>query len=600
MATFNWLITCRCGNPIEYYCNTCGEKLCPNCKETHLQSNETKHHEIIEYVNKLMPGHLSSPLCHDHGGKECIYWCQTCKKAVCMDCVPSLHNGHRFNKLETVLQENRTNLQKELKNLESKVIKEWQDLMAEARKTTIVFLHQVNGVEKELENTAKKFHKKVDEILENNNRQLKEWATSRIAILLEQEKRVSDGLENVKNKIKECEDKLRDGDVESLLAYDGSQDEDILPIISSAVPPVFTPSQIDSKSFTEMFGKLTVPSATQAAKGNNQSSTDVSQDTEMSFVRGSVNEPVASETVLATASIDNKSISAPGGDTQAPSSDNAGMTKHLLQLIPHSSVHSEFSPGYPFPSLVCEGSGQAWVKTADKKLQLMDRHGSVNDALQVNFEFEDMVRSPQGDILLSDSHNNYIKSISCDKTVHTLFRIPRGSWHPRFEWQPYGICHLHSGNIAITLYNASHVMIFGMSGGSIKELDKKLFTYPYRVAQNKVNNDIYIIDKTNTRFDSTGSVLAFGIDYKIKYQYTGSNGESFYPSDLCTDMAGHVLITDTDNHQVHILDKDGLFLHYLLTKEQGLGWPYSIDVDTEGNAWVGEWNGNVKVVKYLK
>ena len=78
-------------------------------------------------------------------------------------------------------------------------------------------------------------------------------------------------------------------------------------------------------------------------------------------------------------------------------------------------------------------------------------------------------------------------------------------------------------------------------------------------------------------------------------------GESFRPCDLCTDTAGHVLITDWNNENVHILNKDGDFVQYLLTGEQGLDNPSDINVDSEGNAWVGQYeSGDVIVVKYLQ
>ena len=52
MATCNWIITCKCGNPTEYNCNTCGENLCSDCKETHLQNDDTRHHSVVQYDKK--------------------------------------------------------------------------------------------------------------------------------------------------------------------------------------------------------------------------------------------------------------------------------------------------------------------------------------------------------------------------------------------------------------------------------------------------------------------------------------------------------------------------------------------------------------------
>ena len=581
MATFNWLVTCRCENPVEYTCNTCGEKLCSSCKQTHLQNHATRHHSVVEYANKLMPGSLSSPPCHDHDEKECICWCQTCGKAVCVDCVTSLHNGHKFSKLETVLQEKRTSLQKELENLESNSLKKWQDLMTEAGKFTSDFLGHVNRIEKELEERAKEFHKRVDEIKENAKTQLNELKTSNLAILREQEKKVSDGLEKVKQEIKECEDRLRSGNVESLLEHGDAQDrkKDILPTVSSVTPPVLSPSHIDIKSLTEMFGQLTVQTTTQGAEGHSPASIDTSYHTHKMSITGSIKKQTVPETTQLTAAGHNRPVQASPTDTHRSARDTLAPT----QLIPKPSVQSQFDSESHQPTLACVGSGQAWVEAGDGELQLVDRHGSVKDTIHTDFGFDDVVLTPQGNILLSDSDNKCIKSIPADGTVKMLFKV---------QWEPRAVCCLHSGDIAVTFYDERCVVIYSMSGTVVKKIDKKLFTRPYSVAQSKVNSDLYISDARK--------VVALDKDYRVRYEYTGQgDGRFFSPYGLCTDNAGRVLITDYYN-RVHILDKDGKFLQYLLTEEQGLRVPYSIDMDSKGNAWVGEDGGNVKVVKYLQ
>ena len=507
------LVTCGCGSPTVYNCNTCGAKLCMNCKQAHLENNDTRHHSITEYAKKLMPGSLSPPTCHEHNGKECVCWCQTCCKAACMDCITKSHHGHKFTELETILHEKRATLQQELKNLESNKLKEWQDLMIKAKKMTSDFSGQVDDTEKELEDKAKEFHTRVEEIKETYKKQLNELKISNLDILQEQEKMVSDGLEKVKQEIKECEDRLRSSDMESLLEHEDAKGgkKDTLPIISCVTPPVLTPSQIDTKALTEMFGLLTI---------------------------------------------------------------------FPTHLIPKPSVKSQFDTEINYPSVICVGSGQAWVKTKGT-IQLVDRHGAVKDTIYTDFHFHDMVLSPQGDILLTDWDNNCIKAISRDKTIKTF----------KLKWEPCGLCCLQNGDIAFT--SLGHVTIYSSSGKVIKELNKKLFSGPRRVVQSKVNIDIYISDYRK--------VVALDEDYRVRYEYTGEgDGIPFEPFDLCTDNAGRVLVTDQGNNRVHILDKDGVFRQFLQTRKQELKWPRSIDIDSEGNAWVGEWQGCVKVVRILQ
>ena len=330
-----------------------------------------------------------------------------------MDCVTKSHRGHEFTKLETILQEKRTSMQKELNILESDFLKEWQDLMIEAKNKTSDFSGQVDWIEKEIEEQAKEFHQRVEEIKENFKKHLNEIKTSNLAILHEQEKRVSDGLKKVKQEIKEYEDLLRSSDMEKLLEHKVAKvdKKDTLPTISSVTPPVFTPSQIDTKALTEMFGQLTI----------------------------------------------------------SPT-----------HLIPRPSVQSQFDTETMFPSVTCVGSGLAWVQTEYKTIQLVDRHGEVMDTIHLEFYLNDMVLSPQGDVLLTDIDNKCIKAIS-PVIVKTLFKL---------QWNPRGLCCLHSGNIAVTFEGEGRVVIYSASGKVIKELDKKLFSGPYRVAQSKVNSDL--------------------------------------------------------------------------------------------------------------
>ena len=213
----------------------------------------------------------------------------------------------------------------------------------------------------------------------------------------------------------------------------------------------------------------------------------------------------------------------------------------------------------------------------------------MKDTIDTDLDFEDVVLSVQGELLISDTTNTCITSISPDKVVSTLFRT---------QWKPYGLCYLQSGDIGVTFFDEGRVVIYSRSGKVVQDLDTKLFNYPYRVAQNKINKDFCICDKSSTYSLSLGKITALDTSNRLKYEYIGQGNTNFYPMDLCTDSAGRVLITDIPN-RVHIQDQDGQFLQYLLTAEQGLCLPVSIDVDNGGNAWVVQYDGHVKVVKYI-
>ena len=97
----------------------------------------------------------------------------------------------------------------------------------------------------------------------------------------------------------------------------------------------------------------------------------------------------------------------------------------------------------------------------------------------------------------------------------------------------------------------------------------------------------------------TGKLIAVRTDGQPRYEYSGQCDKKLSLSNVCTDQVGHVLITDVDNSRVHILDQEGQFIQYILTSQQGLSKPITIDVDMEGYIWVGEYvdfyKGRVKV-----
>ena len=174
MTTYNWIVTCKCDKPVEYCCNTCGEKLCSNCKKRHLQSIDFRHHSVVEYTHRLSQSCMSSSLCPDHEGRECIYWCQQCQKVACIECVISSHHGHMFTKLETKLLEKKCTMQNQLDYLESNPLKDWESLLSQAKLMTADFLDNINNVERNMESRAKYFHDQINEILKHNKKELKE------------------------------------------------------------------------------------------------------------------------------------------------------------------------------------------------------------------------------------------------------------------------------------------------------------------------------------------------------------------------------------------------------------------------------------------
>ena len=434
----------------------------------------------------------------------------------------------------------------------------------------------------------------------------------------------------MKQEIKECEDKLRGDDMKSVLGHEGINNmEDILSnIFSLTLPVVLTPSQINTESLLKMFGRLTVKKTTHGDEGltkpsirtHKKSHTSSEPDkkempSDILYVRDAYHdlylhteESSATESGKQTTAAESTTESTQAADvaikqkivspsvSKKSSSDDSKQTESLKQRIPKSSVRVLLDARRWCPSIVYAGSGWAWVQTGDKKLQLINRRRAVKDTIDTNFAFNDITISPQGNLLLSDKDSNSIVSISGEKVAKTLFNTSTNTGWFKTSCKPHGLCYLHSGDIALTFADEGRVVIYSMSGKVIKELDKKLFRYPRKVAQSKINSDLYITDTDAKTFLCPGKVVALNKNYEVRFEYAGPEGrEIFSPFDLCSDDAGNVLITDYNYNTIHILDEDGHVIRYL----EGLREPYSIDADRNVNAWIGNVEG-VKLVKYLQ
>ena len=473
------LVTCACGSPAEYNCNSCGAKLCGNCKKAHLENNDTMHHSITEYAKKLMPGSLSPPTCHDHNGKECVCWCQTCGKAACMDCVTKSHRGHEFAELETILQDKRAALQQELKNLESNKLKEWQDLMIKAKKMTSDFSGQVDEIELELEERAKKFHTRVEEIKENFKKQLIELKISNIAILKEQEKMVSEGLEKVKLEIKECEDRLRSTDMESLLEQEGAKREkkDPLPTISCVPHPILTPSQIDTKALTEMLGKLTVPPKQLIPKPLVQSQFDTKTTypavtcvgsgeawvwTDRMTIQLVDRQGAVKDTIHTDFDIPDMVLSSQG-DILVCDEDN----KCIKAISADKTVKTMFKVKWKPCSLCCLHSGDIAVTFHDEgRVIIYSASGKVIKELD-----KKLFREPysvaqskvNSDLYISDTSLTVYKVVALDKDYRVRYEYV-GQHDTKYSFRPRGLCTDNEGRVLITDRSNDRVHILDQDG----------------------------------------------------------------------------------------------------------------------------------------
>ena len=271
-------------------------------------------------------------------------------------------------------------------------------------------------------------------------------------------------------------------------------------------------------------------------------------------------------------------------------------------LNPNPPMISTFTVANDIPSIACIGGGLAWVQTGCQALQLIDKTcNTVIDTIYAQSDIRDFAITKDCRILLTEHGNKCVEVVSMkefQRKILTLFNT---------ELQPGGLCCLHDGTILVTFHRNSKIIQYSAKGEVLNELDHIELRCPCRVAQNKLNHDIYITDKEGIYPKAAGKIIALDSNFNFKYFYTGlaAEDELFTPVEICSDEAGHILIADMANDVVHVLDCEGQFIQYILTREQRVYEPVTIDVDREGMVWVGTSveafeEGTVHVARYLQ
>ncbi|XP_076100599.1 uncharacterized protein LOC143069715 [Mytilus galloprovincialis] len=247
--------------------------------------------------------------------------------------------------------------------------------------------------------------------------------------------------------------------------------------------------------------------------------------------------------------------------------------------------------------LICCDDGTLWVGFVKdniiQKIQFSNK--LLNVVKEIQTSFVSMVPLPSGDLLISNAESN-LKRLS-----HTTGKIT----HFKYSVAPLitGAVHVTGdGKIIVRtrekgplfpVKGTRQVVVIDIQGRTenVYELDnngKHIFSAPQRITTDTDNN-IYVLDYLN---EDCGRILALNKINGVKWIYNSdpdmNQKQTFKPSGLFAAKSDNIIIIDSKNQMIHILNSSGRCLHYLKTKDQlDIKLPFSVDMDNRGILYIG-------------
>nr|XP_022289267.1 uncharacterized protein LOC111101190 [Crassostrea virginica]XP_022289268.1 uncharacterized protein LOC111101190 [Crassostrea virginica]XP_022289269.1 uncharacterized protein LOC111101190 [Crassostrea virginica]XP_022289270.1 uncharacterized protein LOC111101190 [Crassostrea virginica]XP_022289271.1 uncharacterized protein LOC111101190 [Crassostrea virginica]XP_022289272.1 uncharacterized protein LOC111101190 [Crassostrea virginica] len=211
----------------------------------------------------------------------------------------------------------------------------------------------------------------------------------------------------------------------------------------------------------------------------------------------------------------------------------------------------------------------------------------------------------EGELIYIDNERNIIKLCNDMKTTTTLIK------HTDKTWKPYCVyCSPSSGDLLVAMCDTDthtytgKVMRYDNTGKHKQTIPHDdntphtLYKEPDYITENN-NGDVLVSD-----WGREAVVVTSG-EGVHRFSYTGHpSGSGLWPRGICTDVMSHILVSDYSYPgTVQMLDRDGQFLSYVLTRQTpGMDYrPWSLSYDVTTHAvWVGAWNNNtMSVCQYI-
>ncbi|XP_061194537.1 E3 ubiquitin-protein ligase TRIM71-like [Saccostrea echinata] len=537
----------KCKKPADFVCETCEGKFCNKCQKQHIKSKSKKNHQVSPLSERNTPD--KDDTCTEHPSIKYDMCCKDCEVPVCVKCITENHVGHVFVERDTLYNLKRETIVSHISTLKNKLVPKCKDLHNEVLENITKCKQVMANMRIGVEEKAREIKDMVDAVLKKNMSMLERMEISLLQKLLLEERVISDQLTSMTDMLDELEHKLETSSPTQLIMTRSKltmREEDI-PHPNRIAFPEYHKKSVTEDKISKLFGEIIdSPDATEV--------------------------PVTPVTNLENL-YNNMTFSV---------RKVIGMTPPEIQYGRHIS---------------CMKDGRAWVSDRSSHMILLDIHGKTLDELSLKSKGDGYhCATINNNLLYIDKGMKRVnRFLPQEKKVESLFATPQ-------HWASISI---HSSwinqDILIGMYTKQEAKIvrFNSTGKELDQIQKNhktgenLFCYPHYITESP-SGDICTSD-----FEKF-SVVAVNSEGQHKFTYKGSKKNQFFPHGICTDNVGNILVCDNQcQYRIHMLNPDGVFLRFLLSKEDGILEPLGLCLDDSYNLWLGQrGNESVTVFKY--
>nr|XP_022309171.1 uncharacterized protein LOC111114920 [Crassostrea virginica] len=534
------------------YCNVCHTHLCKDCVEKHL-SDKSKVHTVVLLEQFLST--LNYPKCPTHPTKQCELQCEQCDIPICTSCISSgKHIGHKQLEIFADFESKKEVLRRDLQELEKSIFPKYQESATIIKTQKTDQLKHSQKLTSELNKQGEALHREIHTIIQRKQAEIDEMNAQHLAAIEKQEGETNKALHEIKQVILDLKSLLDTSDVGLVSKYRSRIAEfRKLPHKLKISLPNFLPQKINRDELLKQFGSLSPLSIETEEQGY--------------------------------------TVPSPGAESSPPARPLLDVPR-LITEIPTTGYNSLYS-------VSCLSDEEIWTRGNNEIMKLYNLKGEVQKSVQTKSGNApwDIAVTRSGGLVYADPGDRSINLVSGTQ-IQTLITL-RG-------WIPDGLCSTSSGDLLVimTSDDRKQTKVVRYSGSTEKQtiqLDDQgnpLYSstgYTKYLSENR-NSDICVAD------GDARAVVVVSAAGKLRFRYTGPPStprESFSPVGITTDSQANILTSDRDNHRIHIIDQDGLFLRFL--HNCGLQYPWGLCVDSRDNLFVAEYKtGKVKKLQYYK